>query len=436
MGLWGRSRSRQRSPVPSVANSQPFWSPGPVPVTVVGESYYAAAVSRAQQFAASGAEMVGELVPEPSNPHDRNAVAVLVLGDIVGHLPSELAPAVQHALISRLAPYGGRLGGRVEVQTGNRGPEIVVWIDPAPIGLRPDQLHAASAMAAQVQSLLPQMTPARAGRGVDVDLRAELAELNKRREQVEADYDRPASAWPRLERQFRDLAARLDRAEDPAAGIAWIGVAHSTRYQKGRRADVLAAFAEGLRRDPNQVDAWCELLDYTAWSPDVGALMQVLQSAPVGVRPNLVPTLLSISRGTDRGGRMSPTDGERLRAGMLSAAEKTEDRGCLAVLYADLGKQSAKVKDDEAAYEWWRRALAAGCTEPQVVDHVSVRLVQGADFEGAATALRSSLARDDVARTLRERMEKRLARCERESDAQQLKPGASADHGGVITPKS
>lgn len=417
MGLLGRFRSRRGAREVRPSNLQPFWSPGPVPVTVVGESYHAAAVNQAQQVAASGTELVGVLVPEPSNPYDRNAVAVHVLGEIVGHLPAGLAPAVQRALMSRLAPYGGRLAGRAQIQSGDRS-GIVVWIDPAPLGVRPEQLHVVPGMAADMEALLPRVTPAEAGHGMDVRSRGELAELERLREQVEADYDRPANAWPRLERQFRDLAARLDRARDPYAGAAWIGLARSTRYQKGRRHDVLAAYTEGLRRNPSQVDGWCELLDYIAWAPEVGTLMHVLQSAPAEVRPHLVPSLLSISRGTDRGGRMSPTEGEQLRASMLAAAEETRDRGCLAVLYTDLGKQAAKVKDDEASFEWWRRALGAGCTEPQVVDRVSVRLVQHGDFQGAAAALRSSLARNDLAKTVRERMEKRLARCERELPSQ------------------
>lgn len=365
--------------------------------------------------AATGAQLVGVLAPDPGNSYDQNAVAVYVQSELVGWVPREIAGVLQRALTSRLASYGSRLAGRAEVTTGASGPRIVVWIDPTPLGLADDQLRVLPGMDAEMQRLLPRIDhTACAPGGLDTKARADLMELEKLREQVDADYDRRADAWPRLERQFRDVGVRLDRAADPTAGAAWLGVARSVRFQRGRRADTLAAYTEALRRDPQQVDGWQELLDYLAWSPDVGTLMQVLQSAPADVRPRLVPWLLSISRGTDRSGRMPARDGERLRRSMLEAALRNGDHGCLAALYADAGKQAAKAKDDEAAYEWWRRAVAAGCTEPQVVDRVSIRLVQDGAFDSAAAMLRTSLARDDVARTVRERLEKRLARCDRE----------------------
>jgi Tfp pilus assembly protein PilF len=123
--------------------------------------------------------------------------------------------------------------------------------------------------------------------------------------------------------------------------------------------------------------------------------------------------LLSISRGTDRNGRMAARDGDRLRAQMFAAAESSGDHGSCAALYADAGKQAAKQNDAEGALEWWRRAVAIGCTEPQVVDRVTTGMLQAGDYGAAASALRASLARDDVARTTRDRLEKRLARCER-----------------------
>jgi hypothetical protein len=102
-----------------------------------------------------------------------------------------------------------------------------------------------------------------------------------------------------------------------------------------------------------------------AWSPDVGTLMQVWQSAaPADVRPEFVPEFLSISRGTDRSGRMAAADGERLRQTMLETAERAGDRGCLAVVYADAGKQAAKAKDDEAASARAADGAATGGTGP------------------------------------------------------------------------
>ena len=414
MGLLDRFRSNRGPSLVGAPPTEPLWSPGELGLAVVGEAYHEDACARAAQSAA-GVQLVGVLVPDPGNSYDPNAVAVYVQGELVGWVPREIAGVLQHALTSRLASYGSQLAGRADVTVGACGPSIVVWIDPTPLGLGDDQLRVLPGMDAEMQRLLPRIDEAVAPpSGLDTKARAELTQLEELREQVDADYDRRPDAWPRLERQFRDVAARLDRAGDPAAGAAWLGLARSARFQRGRRADTLAAYTEALRRDPEQVDGWHELLDYLAWSPDVETLMQVLQSAPADVRPKLVPWLLSISRRTDRSGKMPAKDGERLRRSMLEIAERTADRGCLPALYADAGKQASKSNDDEAAFQWWRRAVAVGCTEPQVVDRVSIRLVQDGAFDAAAVMLRSSSARDDVARTVRERLEKRLARCERE----------------------
>lgn len=413
MGWLSRKSSRPRTAPEGAADVRPYWSPGPVQVHVVGTGYYAESVARAAQTAQSSPELVGVLVADPSNLHDPNAVAVEVLGEVVGHLPRELAVIVQPALTSALARHGGRLAGHVNVSASGAGGAVVLMIDPAPIGLRPDQFRTVP-MLTDGQSVSPAPVTGTSGRsGVNRAARAELAKLDQAREQVDANHDRPKSAWPRLEKQFRDVATLLDRSGDPLAGQAWLGVARSTRYQTGRRADTMAAFAESVRRDPGLVEGWDEMIDYLAWTPDGETLLQVWQSAPRPVRPDLIPTLLLISRGTDRNGRMAPRDGDRLRAQMFAAAESSGDHGSCAALYADAGKQAAKQNDVEGAFEWWRRAVAIGCTEPQVVDRVTTGMVQAGDYAAAASALRASLVRDNVARTTRDRLEKRLARCER-----------------------
>jgi hypothetical protein len=142
---------------------------------------------------------------------------------------------------------------------GVGGPRIAVWIDPAPLGLRNDQLRALPATGAEMQGLLPRIeTPVERLDGsvsaVGAEGRADLAQLERLREQVDADYERRADAWPRLERQFRDVAARLDQAGDRASGQAWLGVARSVRFQKGRRSDTLSAYTEAVRWDPQLVE--------------------------------------------------------------------------------------------------------------------------------------------------------------------------------------
>nr|WP_237002413.1 HIRAN domain-containing protein [Gordonia liuliyuniae] len=74
-----------------------------VDLEVVGESNYRAAF--AQLFLMAGKPLGGviwrdaELVAEQANPHDRNAVAVVIDGHKVGHVPAELAPTIQPTVL-------------------------------------------------------------------------------------------------------------------------------------------------------------------------------------------------------------------------------------------------------------------------------------------------------------------------------------------------
>ncbi len=57
---------------------------------MAGESYYQPALIKVSRCPASGEhgyECGAELVLDPDNPHDKNAVRVEVDGELVGHLP-------------------------------------------------------------------------------------------------------------------------------------------------------------------------------------------------------------------------------------------------------------------------------------------------------------------------------------------------------------
>jgi hypothetical protein len=64
-------------------------------VKVVGVSFhddYPENLHRLRETAVmGGGEVEGSLIREPDNPHDPNAVAVLIAGQIVGHVPAFLA---------------------------------------------------------------------------------------------------------------------------------------------------------------------------------------------------------------------------------------------------------------------------------------------------------------------------------------------------------
>jgi hypothetical protein len=98
-------------------------------INVVGESHYQPAIR-----AACGAgineevlfECFAELVPEPSNPYDSNAVKVLIDGRQVGHLSRSDAVELGPAIVAAREAAGGSLcraviAGHKDSETTNLG---------------------------------------------------------------------------------------------------------------------------------------------------------------------------------------------------------------------------------------------------------------------------------------------------------------------------
>jgi hypothetical protein len=113
-------------------------------IEIVGEQFYAKEIRKlfresSMPITAAGCTLESEvcfLVPEPWNPHDPNAVAVMVRTFHVGHLPAELARRYH----GHLAPYAQRR----ELVTGNAR----VW----------SQLESGDMVRARVTVLVPEAT--------------------------------------------------------------------------------------------------------------------------------------------------------------------------------------------------------------------------------------------------------------------------------------
>lgn len=78
---------------------------GDIRVDVVGESHYQPAIRAACDWKPHKDTMfhcIAELIPEPTNPHDRNAIKVAINGACVGYLSRQdavtLGPAVREAI--------------------------------------------------------------------------------------------------------------------------------------------------------------------------------------------------------------------------------------------------------------------------------------------------------------------------------------------------
>ena len=340
---------------------------------------------------------------------------VYVVGGHVGYLGREVAARVSPLLRERARQHGGRIACPVSVEASQSGAKLTLMLDPGLLGLNPEDLRAAPPLAAQLTAHLPALAaPYPPGIGVDLTARSALAAAERQLQAVEDDPMRPEDARARLEQGFRGIAAALDRAGDPCSALAWLGLARSSRYQKEHVGKTLTGFVEALRRDPTLTDAWTELVEFACLAPDVDSLSGVFGLAPPPIRPTLIPHLLAVSDSHDRFGRLDPSSGPELRERLVEIAAEANDRSSVALLCADAGNRAAKLGEDDAAHDLWRRAIQAGSTDPQVADRFSIWLVKQRRFDAAARAMRPALSAGYPSATVRTRLENRLARCERE----------------------
>lgn len=184
-----------------------------------------------------------------------------------------------------------------------------------------------------IQRLLPRLDePHLPLTGIDLSAREALATAEEDLAAVDADHSRDPGAWPRVEQEFRDAAEQLARARDPLVSEAWLGVARATRYQRGHRDKMLEAVVEALHWDRANGGAWAELFEMASAAPYVPTLMALFERVPASSRPPVLRQLISLSRGHDRLGNMSPRAGERLRAELLAFATSQGDTVSCAIL--------------------------------------------------------------------------------------------------------
>lgn len=94
-------------------------------VEVAGESHHEEAIARfAGPKTPDGVNVwvVAALVPEPTNSHDRNAVAVQIEGIVVGYLAREVAPRFHQLMREDGFPGYGMSGIRAKIRAGWKRP--------------------------------------------------------------------------------------------------------------------------------------------------------------------------------------------------------------------------------------------------------------------------------------------------------------------------
>jgi hypothetical protein len=92
-------------------------------VEVVGESNYQDALARSyHRHGGNGHDLkvTATLTPEDSNPHDRNAVRVVIDGKTVGYLPRDIAPDYRASMGTTPATCSAKIVGGFEMDDGSR----------------------------------------------------------------------------------------------------------------------------------------------------------------------------------------------------------------------------------------------------------------------------------------------------------------------------
>jgi len=351
MGIFGR-RGNAGAPARNLRlppGVEPAWLPGTVEVQVVGETFHVAEINAAARSAGTGARLSAVLVAEADNPYDANAVAVYLNGYHAGHLPREIAAAVHAALSGFAAANGGRPPAcPARVIWHDAGPQVILYLDPASLGLPASKFDWAPVSARVIRRGLSMLDrPAPALTGADPSARTMLAAAEERRARVDADFGHSADAWPVTEQAFLAAARHLEAVGDPRVADAWVGVARSVRFQKGRRDDRITAACTALSWDRNSKGAWAELVDAASAAPHVPTLLELFRLVPVTARPPVLSNLISMSRGHDRLGSMHSEAGERLREGLLVIAETDRDKASIAKLTRDARKHAANLEGRE-----------------------------------------------------------------------------------------
>jgi tetratricopeptide (TPR) repeat protein len=352
-------------------------------------------------------------MPDPGNAYDSNAVAIYVNGEHVGFLPRETARRVQSAIVSFSRSHGGGpVSCPAEIRWHDIGPQVVLLLDPVPLGLQPEAFENVPNMAATIMRLLARLDgPPPILNGHENLARIQLARLEEERQEIDANYDRDPGDLPRVGHALRKLAERLAKVSDPSASAAWLSVARAVRYQRGRRDEALSALIEALYWDRANTDAWSELIDFASVSPYVPMLLAIFARMPSESRAGVLDQLLRISEGRDRLGRLHTAAGDRLRDELLDIAEAEGDKATIAALMSYAGLAAEKAGDLDAAVRCWRRATAAGSTDARMADRFSVWLVNRHEYQEAALVLQQALVVKPSSAALTERMQRRLARC-------------------------
>ena len=159
-----------------------------------------------------------------------------------------------------------------------------------------------------------------------------------------------------------------------------------------------------------------EYLNYVTYTPDPYLLVADYHRMRPPARNACLSLYLAVAQGYDRWGRLPDADREPFSLAMNAAVEAVGDPVDVAFWFGDLGLREEKNGAPGQARMWMAKAASTGHASPQVADRLSILLLKSESVDAAAQALAAidvALSRPIESTTLRDRLAKRKARCEK-----------------------
>ncbi len=164
---------------------------------------------------------------------------------------------------------------------------------------------------------------------------------------------------------------------------------------------------------PGDENVWLAYLDYVTYGVSAVFLLGIVRRVPAAVRPAVMPRIMAVCRGRDRWSTMPDLDQSRFQAELPALLEALDDQVCLGGLYSESGLAEHRSGSHDAALVIMRRAVATGHPTLACVDRVTIDLMKLGELHESHAILTRALADTIASDSLRDRLDKRLSRCER-----------------------
>jgi len=112
---------------------------------------------------------------------------------------------------------------------------------------------------------------------------------------------------------------------------------------------------------------------------------------------------------------MAPAEADAFQAALPAELRRLDDMPSLGLCLSRMGLRTERDGSREQALALLRDAVATGHATPAAVDRLTVHLVKARDWQEARDALDVVLRQPIASDTMRDRLTRRLRRCERQA---------------------